>query len=681
MASRGKVVVTGAEGVVAMAVERALRRYGFEVVRVVRGRELEQPIAEACAVVVLDAARRVAPADYETVLGAVALAVRDAPVERVVTVTAWPESGGEGLFAQVAARAEHDFVGVGVELRPIRFGLLVGVPDAAGPFDDALFETEPNAYVPGNGEQLIRPLLIGDLAEIVARAVVGYRQDDLVVWAEGPQELSLSELMASIRGARTVEGGRLAKLAVRAVAQLGRRLSPVVRQLPAEDLLLCEDGPPAAVLGVFTRAVPDVWTDAALAERPRRRKQALDRMNYRIPKWAGALASWLGMLGLVVLAVGVHDLLVVPTLGAGLVSLCLVLVGLFAIVGGIGLSVSHWQPRYAIAFLACVVMTALLAGLTVATWVNGDSPGLWVLWVLLAAPLIVGCLLIWQLVKPEVVDFMQTSARLAGSVLAAGVAVALIPFLYSEIYVPRAATPTVNVEVALEPTGTVGGMRGVEVALTLKNDSDHTVNVLAGTYRLVGTKVERAGKRSADRVARDRLIDKLMDGDPVRGAAQRVGRRLLDRGILMRPGVFLEPEEKIEHRFVVHVPAGLDVLSLETQLYAARHRFRDIAFTAVGVKETQKGPLAMLAAQIADPSLLQDMIRANHYVHVMYAVDRPVPSPCGPLDFAVYIDDEFDADRDSMCSRLPIRKDSHYGLTYTEASTELQLTRRDGGPD
>lgn len=241
---------------------------------------------------------------------------------------------------------------------------------------------------------------------------------------------------------------------------------------------------------------------------------------------------------------------------------------------------------------------------------------------------------------------------------------------------PRAATPTVNVEVALEPTGIVDGMRGVEVAVTLKNDSDHTVNVLAGSYRLLGTEVEPAAQRSADPVDRERLIDRLLDGDPVRGAARRVGRRLLDRGILIRPGVFLEPREKIEHGFVVHVPPGLDVVSLETQIYAARHRFRGIAFTDGDVEETRKGPLAMLVAQIADPSLLQEMIRAKHYVHVMYAVDRPVPSPCGHVAFVAYIDDEFDADRDSMCSGFPIRKDRHYGLTYTEASTELQLASR-----
>jgi hypothetical protein len=451
--------------------------------------------------------------------------------------------------------------------------------------------------------------------------------------------------MGSIRGDRAVDRGRVAKLALRVTAQLGRRLSPLVRQLPAEDLLLCPEGPPTDVLGVAPRAVSDVWTAEALAQRPRLRKQALDRVNYRIPKWAGALIGWLAVLGVIVLMVGVHDLLVVPTLGAGLVSLCLALVGLFAIVGAAGLSVTRWQSRYAVAFMACVVMVALFAGLAVATWVSGDSPGLWVLWMVLAAPLVAGCLLIWELGKTEILDFARNSARVAGSVLAAGVAVALIPFLYSEIYVPRAATPTVNVEVALEPTGIVDGMRGVDVTVTLKNDSDHTV------------------------------IDRLLDGDPVRGAARRMGRQLLDRGILIRPGVFLEPEEKIEHGFVVHVPPGLDVVSLETQLYAARHRFRDIAFTDGDVEETRRGPLAMLAAQIADPSLLQEMIRAKHYVHVMYAVDRPVPSPCGHLNFVAYIDDELEADRRSMCSGLPIRKDSHYGLTYTEASTELQLAK------
>lgn len=210
MGSRAKVVVTGAEGLVAMAVERALRRHQFEVIRVVRGRDLEEPIAEARAVVVLDAARRVAPADYEMVLGAVALAVRDAPVERVVTVTQWTESGEEELFAQVAARAEHDFAGIGVELRPIRFGLLVGVPDAAAPLDDALFETEPNAYVPGGGDQRVRPLLIDDLAGIVVRAVVRPGQGDAVVWAEGRQESSLDVLMtrSAATGQSTTGGSR-----------------------------------------------------------------------------------------------------------------------------------------------------------------------------------------------------------------------------------------------------------------------------------------------------------------------------------------------------------------------------------------------------------------------------------------------------------------------------------------
>jgi hypothetical protein len=685
MNGRGTVVLTGADGPVADAVELKLREKEWEVVRLARGDDLEEAVASASAVVVLDAARPfVNVADYLVVLGALADAVPGSAVERVVTVTQWGAGHEIEQFREVMREAEQGFPDANTRLTPVRFGLLVGTPDQQGPNDGALFAAlrarggKPRPlYVPGSGEQKVRPLFVDDLAAIVSFALEGAVDDGPEILAEGSEELSVEDLVGRLNGddvpIRQISRWHSVLFAVRPMLSI--RMDVAKELLPERDMLLRPDPPPKALLGVPVRPPAEVWTGHAVSQRALRGKRTRHARIYRLPPWSAFVSGVLVLLGAGALVVGLHDVLTVPTLGARLVSLGLLLAGAFAVVGGLGLYVTSWAPRYAVALLAGAVMFVAVIGLLAAALVNGDVEWWWMVWGYVAFFVFAACVLLWRRGGLAVADLMRTSVKVTGSLVAAGVVVGLLQFVYSSVYVPTVASPAVNADVRLEPGPMVRGLRTVDVVLRMKNVSSQAVNLLGGTYALDGSRVRPSQRPSGGEIGRlARWESELRAGVPIESAAERVAWARLDRGPVVEAGVFLEPDEEMERRFVAHVPRRVEVLTARVSLALARRRFRGFETPTVSVRSTEGGAVADYVGEIDDPSLLHKLIRTPRYVHMAHALDGTVPSRCGPALMVAYIDDKPVTNlTEAGCSDFERRKAEHYGVVFSGAGTEVHL--------
>jgi hypothetical protein len=687
--TRGRVVLTGAEGPVADAVERKLEERGWKVVRLARGDDLKEPVAGASAVVVLDAARPfVNVADYDVVLGALADAVHGSAVERVVAVTQWAAGGDLARFREGIKKAEQAFADTGKSLTPVRYGLLVGMPHHEGPNDGALFAPlrgwrgKPRPlYVPGRGAQRTRPLLVDDLAAIVSFALDGAVDDGPEVLAEGPEEVSVEELLGRLNGEevsiRRITRWHRAVFAL--LPMLYVRMAAARALLPERDVLLRPDPPGGTLLGAPVRPPTEVWDRRARSQRALRGKRTRHARIYRLPPWSAYVVVVLVLLGAGAFGVGLHDVLTVPTLGARLVSLGLLLAGAFAVIGGLGLYVTSWAPRYAVALLAGGVMFAVVLGMLAATLINGDVAWWWIAWAYVAIFVFVACYLLLQRGGLAVADFMRTSVKVTGSLVAAGVVVGVLQFVYSSVYVPTVASPAVNADMRLEPGPMVRGLRTVNVVVTMRNVSSQPVNVLGGTYALEGSRVVHARSRSGSGSKRGRLADwerQLQAGAPIESAAERTAWARLDRGPVVDAGIFLEPDEEIERRFVAHVPRRVEVLTARVDLALARRRFRSFETPTVRVQSTGSGAVADYVGKIDDPSLLHELIRTDRYVHVAHALDGTVPSRCGPSLMVAYIDDKPVTNlAEAGCPDFERRKAEHYGVVFSGATTEVHLAR------
>lgn len=679
MSADKRVVVTGAEGPVAAAVEKALRKLNVKVVALVRGDDPLEPIRGAEAVVVLDAARPLGmPVDYEVALGAVGQAVRGSPVKRVVSVTlCQPNERIRKRFGEAAEAAERDFAAAGIELIRIRFGIVVGTPGSDGPIDDVLFARGDKLWAPKPGTQEIRPLLVDDLASVVAAATQDGAHDDVVI-VEGPRQTSVDELMRTVNEAdvRISHFGRL-RQAIDFVSSIGG----VARVLPASNLLLREGDPPAGALGVHLRPLEEVWSPTAVLERRQRRKRARHTRRYRATVWSSLVAFSFALLGLGAAAIGAVDLLSLPTLGARLVSVTILLAGMFIVVGGLSLFWTSWPGRYALAFLAGVAAALLLVALLVASIVNGDTPELSFLWAALGAGVLIGCRALWQRGRLMVEDFMRSVIKVSGSLIAAGVGVTLLQFLYSSVYAPTTATPLLNAKVSLDPGPGVGNTVRVDVAVEVENHSKGSVNLLGAVYRMDGAEVRPVAATGPPGSARpSRWVGPLLYDRPVSTHVRRAGRVLLDRGTLLPSGSYFEPGERIERRFVVYVPRRLDVASMTVDLAMARRRFRSFSFNSLELRPTSEGPVAIKVHEIDDPSWLHRLIRETRYLHVMHALGGSPPWDCGTSQLAAYIDNRWQTDlSDAGCADFERRKADHYGLTYTSATAEVQIAGTDAG--
>ena len=719
-----RVVVIGSRGPLPAAVQTALKDAGWMIAAVRRG---DDPLARATgatAAVVLEGMSG-DPALYETALQAVAETLSESPtVERVVTLTPVHPRTRERVQARERFEAaEEEARRAGVPLVVLRYGLVVGMERHKGPADGVLF-TKRLGLMPttGQDEQQVRPVLAGDLAALVARALDAEDPPD-VLDVEGPETVRLRDLLGRLGARRVWRFGpawpsavvvvSLALLALpmavlvasadpalwvavpaTVVAVLGYsiglavagRLFAAQRLLPDSDLLL-RATEPKRLLGVPLRKLEAEWGSDPARERAELHKRQRALRRFRAQAASPAIAVFLTLLGIAALLVGGHDAVFASAFGLRLTGVFMALAGFVCAFGGVSLWFVGWPGRYVAAFVGGLLGTAVLLVLFVVALVNQDPPVLAgvVFYLLLAAA---GCCIAlarrgWTVVS----RFVAAHWRKALSTIATGGAVlALAQVLFTSVYLPTAGTPSVSMAAALKPAGMVGDRMALNGTVTVTNSSKNTVNVL-GSYYTVRT----AGLASATptpeatelpEATRNAMQRTLYANEPVRGWAAERDRGVAERGVLTAPGWFLEPGEKLERHFVVVVPRDAHLATLHVSIALARRRFDVSTPFWATIDEVDARRVVIQAAKIEDRSWIHRLTRSPRYIHTVSPFEASSLPDCAPGTILIaWIDGDELTDDYTPCTtastHLSSRFTDYYGLTWSETSAQAAVAPKD----
>ena len=723
MAEAKRVVVTGAKGEVGDAIVRRLRAERFVVDALERGDDVVQRIRRfrvdrteddddlppADAIVVLDAISG-NDVDYRRALEAVAEGVVDSRATRIVSVTPLPPDKKErerriGVYKETEERLSS----AGLTPTAIRYGVLVGSLANEGPLDSVLFRKHP--LMPGTGQQKIRPLVIDDLAALVAVAVTS-GASPVTIEVEGPQECTLEDLLRTLNPGVKPKRRRYSRpwtvvaivlMVAGLVGQIDFRSGTFLQVLsfglltlgwllflwlmvkdtnlgvlPRDDLLL-NATPVPRPLDVGTHRVEEVWTAAAIhdrAQRPSWKKSARKYASTQGSTWTAVL---LLVAGLGALAVGLHDAAAALSgLGVRLAGLLLAISGLAMLIGATALF-RQWPSRYEFGFLGSAVCTAMFAVLIISAVVGGDAPG-WTLLLGYAAVLpVLASAHLWRWGGLALTRLMATRGeKIVGSVLLGGTVATLVQVLYSSVYVPATANPSVSAESKLVASGTMappsGGAKAdrrvmLTASVDLSNPSDQPVTILGAPYVVIARHL-----RAFDGTKADAKTEQLGGGSRRRERAEQDEALVVEDGNVVEPGMVLEGGEKTTRQFVVFAPTGYTVASFRVDLAVARQRYkREDGLITQRFGNPKR--ITVTSAHISDPSWLHRITRSRRYVHVASSAGGDLGCKGTSRVIAAYIDGSSDSTRFRPCSDQS-RIDQHYGIAYKHVMVETRMPPR-----
>lgn len=729
---RTRVVITGAQGEIAAAVVRRLREADFDVDPLERGDDLTTRVPIADAIVILDT---VTGTDYRLALEAVADAVDRADIQRLVSVTVVPHMEKERkAFLARAEAVESELTSAGYPLTAIRAGLVVGSPDQPAPADAALFaEGTKRMTMPGDGSQVVRPILLEDLATLVIAALEA-ETPPVRVAAEGPEELSLKTLLQKLNPkvqvrsqgrkwvqtvARSLLGFLPLFLAFQSLVQSttpvekllgtdplavrflfgGDIFTPLVffivlglmmmmvstwaigqdatDLLPGTELRLQDEAPRGTLLGESLRRVGDVWTEQTLAEREHKRGRRGRARKYATMQGSYLIAAFLILCGAGALVLGVHDAVVpVSGLGGRLAGVSVAIAGTVMALGGVGL-LSTWASRYALGFLGSVTCTITLLAISVSAVVGGDPQWLTLIAALYLIPMAVACLAaLWKRGGLVVGNVLATRGqKVLGSVILGGTVATLAQVLYTSVYLPSTVMPTLSREAEITPAGVVN----------LGDARDHRRLALSAKVKL------RNPSKQAVTVLGAFYVVHLFRAAPAepkntreRHTAAGVEREaefaqekrslVVERGKVLESGSSLEEGEEVNKRFVVLAPVSYTHASLRVDVALVRRRYRRQGNLSVH-RHREAAGIQHSVAKIEDPAWLHLLTRSPRYVHVIHAPGTEVGCR-DHVEIAAYVnDDRASDDRNHQWCPEPGRLEEHYGVTREQVWSETPLHR------
>ncbi|MBS1676555.1 MAG: NAD-dependent epimerase/dehydratase family protein [Actinobacteria bacterium] len=268
------IAVTGASGQVGTEVCRRLADSGRAVVPLSRATDWAPAIAGASVVLHLAGALRPRRGDtYESANVAtsevVAAAVRASGAGRVVFLSyVGADPGSPNAYLRTKGLAERALEATGVPVTIFRCVHIFGPPGRPGPTATPFIARQGRRVtVPGNGRQLIAPLLLQDVVEAVVAATTRPEPQPGTFELAGPETMSLDQLVRTLNGGEASLRHVPAPL-VRLLAHLSPALTPELVDLLLQDNVATSDPRATAeAFGFSLHGLGEAWRGRADAKR------------------------------------------------------------------------------------------------------------------------------------------------------------------------------------------------------------------------------------------------------------------------------------------------------------------------------------------------------------------------------------------------------------------------------
>jgi hypothetical protein len=375
----------------------------------------------------------------------------------------------------------------------------------------------------------------------------------------------------------------------------------------------------------------------------------------------------LGSVGLLALKIGIEDIGDVESFSVRLLALFFVIVGGFLLISAIGLiRRASWGPPSAL--VACVLSAAIGLILIIVQAVGYEHDYHYLLWlVILLISLFYARLLLRSGTDPAVLK------RMPALLSAVGIA-GLLPFWYSQLYVPSTPEPTLTItnELTREGVITVDKAKGTEMlaikATMLFKNGDSRLRQISVLYKAVGQRMSPNPKGPSSGELRNRL---KTDETTFHFATHLESKLIAARAFLNTSG-WIGPREEFRRSFVFYVPKGVfDKLVFTTQLWTGNSRRFKIgeACNNNGRKTTptDEEDFRTQSGEISESSFLNNLTRDKRCVYSRLAQNRTE----GPSSLHLHVHIAKANSASPGGSRSSMAR--VYGVFDTTSVTELSL--------
>lgn len=265
------------------------------------------------------------------------------------------------------------------------------------------------------------------------------------------------------------------------------------------------------------------------------------------------VATLLFIAGLPALVIGLHDLAFATELASRGLGFLLAVGGVLLTGSVLSLKGDRLKGAYTLCLVASAFGVFLWVLLIFVQLANGDIAWTLTLWPLLAGCSVAAGLLVasktgWSRIRKG----RQNLLTAVGSIASLGAVVALVQFIYTSLYVPSTAPPSLSLELAMVRAG-----RHLEPSITIRNTSDTGVTVLGSLYYVDISRVdEQTAKPTAfnEQLANPALADSAFGGPVAERYGKRRRRIVAEAGTVLPQEARLEAGEQTGRRFVVRIP-------------------------------------------------------------------------------------------------------------------------------
>jgi hypothetical protein len=373
--------------------------------------------------------------------------------------------------------------------------------------------------------------------------------------------------------------------------------------------------------------------------------------------------------------IGIQDIAGVESFSVRLLALFFLVVGSFLLISAIGL-IRHasWGPSCAL--VACIVSATIGLILIIVQIVGYEHNYLMLVWVIiLLASLFCARLLLRSGTNPAVLK------RMPALLSAVGIA-GLLPFWYSQLYVPSTPEPTLAIthELTREGTVTIDRAKGTKMlaikATVLIKNGDSKLRYIATLHKAVGQRVSP----NPNGLNSKELSDRLREGETTFSFATHKEEQLIAARAFLNMGGWLGPREEVERSFVFYVPKGIfDNLVFTTEVHTGNSRRFKIGKPCQNDDDNtppaSERDIQTKTGEISESSFLNELTRNKRCVHSRLAENKAE----GPssLHLHAHIVKANSPSPQGFSSSM----ESIYGIFNTRATTELSLWDEEGSKE